>query len=298
MIATVLGLTPLARALAQAATVLGVHSSSPHVHSVPPDSATSFPGVGPQKEWVVTTDPVFRVGDRLLPDGPVEIFQTVIEITGDGNEPELDIRTGSLAERLLFVLYCNKQVCLGESHVPPRSTATDTTAPLRGPGATPRSPKAVRDSLFRAESLYLAMRPANLAAARAIITTVDRFGRSSLLTQVRAHTLLLTYGDSTRNRHLVRQEAARLIALVHRMTPRELQVPNYGGDALVSAYSDLMALAKTTTPDSMSALARRFQGDIHQAGWAEFLTMAGRPDLSTASVDTLVAFLVVLGGGG
>jgi hypothetical protein len=98
-----------------ASSLLGVHQSTPNVHRVPPDSMTNFPGAGENHEWVITTGLVLTMGQRQLPDGPVEIFQTVNEIYGDRKKPELDIGTDLLRDRMLFVSYSTNRVCLDRS---------------------------------------------------------------------------------------------------------------------------------------------------------------------------------------
>ena len=101
-----------------AAKVLGIRQSNPHVHRVPPDSSISFPGVGLQKEWVVTTGLVLRVGGEIMPDGPIDIFPTVNEINRNRNEPELDIGTDLLHDRRLFISYSSGRICLAPPSSP------------------------------------------------------------------------------------------------------------------------------------------------------------------------------------
>ena len=95
-----------------AAKLLGIKQSTPHVHRVPPDSMTNFPGAGENHEWIMTTGLVLTMGGRPLPDGPVEIFQTVNEIYGDRTKPELDLGTDLFHDRILFMSYSTNQVCL------------------------------------------------------------------------------------------------------------------------------------------------------------------------------------------
>lgn len=95
-----------------AAKLLGIRQSTPHVHRVPRDSMTYFPGAGENHEWVMTTGLVLTMGGQPLPDGPVEIFQTVNEINGDRTKPELDLGTDLMQDRILFISYSTNRVCL------------------------------------------------------------------------------------------------------------------------------------------------------------------------------------------
>ena len=102
-----------------AAKLLGIRQSTRNVHQVPPDSMTNFPGAGENHEWVITTGLVLTMGRRQLPDGPVEIYQTVNEIYGDRTKPELDLGTDLFHDRILFMSYSTNQVCLGSLVAPP-----------------------------------------------------------------------------------------------------------------------------------------------------------------------------------
>lgn len=151
---------------------------------------------------------------------------------------------------------------------------------------------ARRQVFLETLDVYLQAEPARIQAADALVARMDALGRPALVARTDAHARLLHFGEAHMDRAQMRREGERVIALVHDMTPAE--VTQFGGNAVVTTFEDLMAIARVDHPDSIPMVAQRFQQEVRRPSWTEFLKKPEFQGIEFAMLDSAISYL---GGG-
>lgn len=147
--------------------------------------------------------------------------------------------------------------------------------------------------------------PANLSAATAVMREIETSPSgptgptaavSDMLTRLQAHGVWLQFYERSEDTAQVRQEAERMLALWHEVTPPAHGSSIPGTDLVIDAYRALMAIAVEETPLSTSPAITALAQRVH----TDFTKLPNPPRLengltiATAPLPTLIEWLAPL----